>query len=339
MKKYITSCIVSCLVLLLLSTGGFGQKRQKLAQTGMKFLSVSTDARPSALGDASTTFTGNSSAMFYNPAGMASMTNFSDVSMGKVNWIADISYVFGSIAVSPFAGRYGVLGLSVLSVDYGDIKGTIRDPGDAGFIDTGLFSPSAVAIGLGYAKSLSTKFAVGANIKFVKQDLGSSIVGFDAEDTYKEKKYAEDVIAFDFGIIYNTGFKSLDFGMYIRNFSQEIEYEDEGFQLPLTFKVGISMNLLDFMPQFNSEIHSLLFVADAVHPRDYAEQVNFGAEYLFMKTFALRAGYSTPNDEHGVSAGVGFQQSLSNYKLSLDYAYTPFGLFDDVHRFSVHFSF
>lgn len=337
MKKY---TILSCAFFLLLTNITFGQvmKRQKLAQTGMKFLSVSTDAGVSALGNAATSLEINSSSMFYNPAGMGYLSTFTNVSLGKVQWIADINYSYACVALSPAKGQYGVLGVFALAADYGDFNGTIRDPGEQGFVDTGLFSPSAMAIGLSYAKALSTQFSVGGNIKYVTQDLGKSIIGFDSELNYKEKSYSKNVFAYDFGVLYRTGFKSLNFGMCIRNFSKEVTYEDEGFQLPLTFKIGLSMNILDLYPVFNPEIHSLLIAADAVHPRDYPEQVNFGFEYLFVRTFALRLGYSTPNDEHGLSAGIGLQQSYRNYMFSLDYAYTPFGVFEDVHRFSLQFS-
>ena len=48
-----------------------GLGTDKLAQTGMKFLSFSPDARAAALGDAITAKTGGASSLFYNPAGMA----------------------------------------------------------------------------------------------------------------------------------------------------------------------------------------------------------------------------------------------------------------------------
>lgn len=339
MKKYIILC---CSFFLLMTTIVFGQvqdfKRQKLAQTGMKFLSVSTDARISALGDAGTALEGNSTLIFYNPAGLGFLSGFADVSLGQIDWIADIKYVHGGAAFSPANGMYGVFGISVLSADYGDFNETIRAPSEQGFLDLGQFSPGAYAVGISYAKALSSQFSVGGNIKFVKQDLGSSIVGFNNEGGYNEKSYSADVFAFDFGILYRTGFKSLNFGMCIKNFSQEVTYEDESFQLPLTFKIGVAMDVLDIYGAVNKKTHALLVSVDAVHPRDYYEQVNFGLEYLFLKTFALRVGYSTPNDEHGFSAGVGLQQSYRNYMLALNYSYTPFGIFNDVHRFSFQFS-
>jgi len=341
MKKYI---ILSCAFFFLITTSVFGQaqkfKRQKLAQTGMKFLSVSTDARISALGDAGTALEGNSALLFYNPAGLGFLSGFADVSMGQVEWIADIKYVHGGAVFSPENGQYGVFGISVLSADYGDFNGTIRYNNDQGFIDLGDLSasPGALIIGISYAKALSNQFSVGGNIKYVNQDLGSSIVGFNSAGGYNKKSYSANVMAFDFGILYRTGFKSLNFGMCIKNFSEEVTYEDESFQLPLTFKIGVAMDVFDLYEGLNKKTHALLVSVDAVHPRDYYEQVNFGLEYLFLKTFALRLGYSTPNDEHGFSAGVGLQQSYHNYMLALDYSYTPFGVFNDVHRFSFRFA-
>lgn len=343
MKKLMISLFVSGAWLLLVTAIGFSQAERKStdkrAQAGIKFLTITTDARAGALGEAFTSLESPSSAMFFNPAGMARLEGFATISLGQVSWIADINYVFGSVALNPFDGKFGIFGVSVISVDYGEFNGTIRsDANSRGYEDTGNFSPSAFALGLGYAKALSDKFAVGGNLKYVKQDLASAITGFSAEDDHLKTNYSADVAAFDFGIIYRTGFKSLNFGMNVRNFSKEIKYEEESFQLPLTFKIGVSMNAFDLLLA-GQENHDFLVTVDAVHPRDYDEQLNLGGEYLFMKTFALRAGYSTPADEHGFSAGAGLQKALKNYQLALDYAYTPFGDFDYVNRFTVQFAF
>ncbi len=335
--------IIIFLCFLLVSGASFSQnndmKREKRAQTGMKFLGVSLDARASGMADATTALQMGSVSMFYNPAGMAYTDQFSSLSMGQVNWIADMKYYYGSFIMNPAQGRLGTFGLTIMAANYGDFYGTIRDPGEQGYIDTGIFSPNAYSVGFGYAKALSTQFSVGGNVKYVKQDLGTSIVGMGDESGYLTRDYKEGVIAFDFGILYRTGFKSLNFGMCVRNFSREIKYEDEGFQLPLIFKIGFSMDLFDLLDNISSKNHQLLASIDATHPRDFPEQLNAGIEYLFAQMFALRAGYSTPNDEHNFSAGLGFRQAYENYRLALDYSYTPFGIFDDVHRFSLQFSF
>lgn len=314
------------------------QEHQKVAQTGMKFLSVVVDARASALGDAVTSLEGGSSYLFLNPASMARLKTFADVSMGQMNWIADIKYLYGTAAFAPFEGDYGIVGLMVLSVDYGVFQGTIRANNELGYIETGEFNPMAFSVGVGYAKAFSDKFSVGGNVKWVKQDLGPTYFNFSESNSLLRKDNKKEIVAFDFGILYKTGFKSLNFGMVVRNFSKELKYEKEQFQLPLVFKIGLSMNVFDLISSIDGNLHSFLLSADAVHNRDYAEQINFGGEYSFMNMVSLRAGYSTPNDERGFSLGFGMKQSIDTYNIGLDYSYAPFGIFSSVHRFTVMFS-
>jgi hypothetical protein len=334
------------LMVLIQSLTMYSQQ-QKLAQTGMKFLNVSLDARASSFGDAVTSLENNSSAMFYNPAGMAHFEGVADISLGYTDFMpdADIKYYHGSVAFAPSDGDYGVFGLSFVSVDYGDFYGTVRADNDQGFLDVGTFSPTAIAIGFGYAKSLSEKFAVGGNVKYVRQSLGTSVVGNVAVDpptlnyasgTTQENEL--DVLAFDFGLIYKTGFKSLNLGMSVRNFAREVKYKEEGFQLPLIFQIGTSFNFSDIMELDKNE-HSILVTVDANHPRDFPEQILFGFEYTFMNLLSLRGGYSTPNDERGISAGVGLKQNVEGLNLGVDYSYTDFGVFRNIHRITVNFAY
>lgn len=312
---------------------------KKLAQTGMKFLSVSTDARTTGFSEAVTAVDlSTASAMFYNPSTMASIENFTSLTVGNVGWIADINYIHGAIAFAPFEGDYGVFGLSFLSVDYGEFQGTIVANNDQGFIDVGNYSPKAYSIGLGYAKELSEKFAVGGNIKYVKQDLGSSVIDQAEDGNYISEDNSLGAMAFDFGIYYRTGFKSLNFGMSVRNFSTELKYKEESFQLPLTFRIGLSMNALDLL-DVDKNTHSLVVSVDASHPRDYSEQIFVGGEYTFVNTFSIRAGFVSPSDEQDFTAGFGIKRGFVGMNLGIDYAYQPFGIFDDVHRFSFNFSF
>ena len=122
--------------------------------------------------------------------------------------------------------------------------------------------------------------------------------------------------------------------MSIRNFSQDMQYVYESFQLPLTFTLGISMNLLDLMNMDPKE-QSLLLCVDASHYRDHAEQIKVGMEYTLFDAVALRGGYISNNDESSFSYGVG----LSRYGFTIDYSYTPYGIFDNVQRFTTRFSF
>ena len=339
MKNY---TIITVLILGLLVHTVNAQDK-KLAQTGMKFLSVSTDARTTGFSEAVTSVDlGTASAIFYNPATMASLKDFASVSFGYVGWIADIDYLHAAAAFAPSGGDYGVFGVSFVSVDYGRFDGTIVANNDQGYLDVGTYSPTAYALGIGYAKELSTKFAVGGSVRYIKQNLGSSVVDlFDASATtygYEYEENSKSSVAYDFGILYRTGFKSLNFGMSVRNFSAELKYKRETFQLPLTFKIGLSMDAMDLINVDKSK-HSLLVSVDASHPRDFSEQISVGAEYTFLKIFSLRAGFISPSDENHFTAGFGIKGNDKGLNVGFDYAYQPFGIFEDVHRFTFNFTF
>jgi len=339
MKKSILIIGIALLTLGLLISSGYTADK-KLAQTGFQFLSVGTEARAAGMAEAFTSVGGTASSVFYNPANLALMNSFVDVVVSQNKWIADMNHYSGCVSFNPVHGQYGVFALSILSVDYGEFLGTVVDQSaDKGFRDTGNFSPSAFAIGIGYAKALTDRFSVGGHIKYVSQKLGSSVVpvGEVTAGVTDEVKNKIDVVAFDFGTVYRTGFKSLAFGMTVRNFSNEVKFQSEGFQLPMTFKMGISMNIFDlFMEQNNT--HSLLLSVDAIHPRDYAEQVNIGCEYTLLRMLALRLGYRYNYDEEDITAGFGIQKEFGNRNIAIDYAYTPFGVFDNVQRVSFRFS-
>lgn len=314
---------------------GMGE-RQKLAQTGMKFLSVSVDARAAAMADAMTAQEGSSISMFYNPAGMAHMENFVHASGGQVSWIADIRFDAASVAFRPAGGAFGVFGVSIIAADYGDLIGTIRADNDRGYQDVGDFSPSAMSVGLGYAKALTDRFSVGGNVKYVRESLGASVMRVDASGM-ETKDFAKSAPAFDFGILYRTGVRSVNFAMSVRNFAQELTYAEESFELPLTFRVGISMDLMD-LTSVNREMHAFRMAVEAVRPRDFSEHVQVGGEYLFMNTLALRAGYAFPLDEQGVNLGGGLQREISGIGFGFNYAYTNFGTFGAVNRLGLQLS-
>ncbi len=330
MKKVVLLILIFSIALSLTT-----EAKEKLAQTGMQFLSVSTDSRAAGMGEAVSTLNLKSTSLFFNPAAMANLGALFDVTFSQVGWIADIKINSFSAAFSPANGMYGVFGITVTSIDYGEIEGTMVWSNPQGYIDTEILKPSALAVGLGYARALSDKFSIGGQVRMVKEYLGKSVVPIGETGDYKVKKNLANAVAFDFGTLYKTGFKSLTIGMNIRNFSNEITYEDEGFQLPLTFKIGISMNLVDLMDQEKYKAHELYLSIDAIHPRSHSEQLNVGMEYGFLKTFYARFGYMYNYDEYGITYGFG----ITKFGVSFDYSYTPFKTFDNVQRITARYSF
>ena len=108
MKNYIYKLQFTIFIFCFLSLHAYAQNT-KLAQTGMKFLSVSNNARSAGMSDANTTLNLASASMFYNPSAMAEMKNLVDFSFGTTRWIANINYYEASIALSPFEGEFGVI--------------------------------------------------------------------------------------------------------------------------------------------------------------------------------------------------------------------------------------
>lgn len=343
MKKKLNCFLLLVFLLFISSEFQNFYAQAKLAQTGFNFLGVSTDARATGMGEAVTTAGGISSAMFYNAAVLADMDTRVHAGFSQMSWIADIKYFNGSIAASPFGGDYGVIALDFTRVNYGEFLFTKVANNEQGFVDlTGYPEPYAYSVKLVYAKKLSDNFSVGGRIKYAYQNLGKSYIpvykkvlidSVLTDDTvYINKKYGLDVLAFDFGTIYRTGFKSLAFGMTISNFSREIRYERENFQLPLTFRFGISIDLMDFLPSLSAN-NSFLLSVDAVHPRSYPEYLNIGCEYSFMKTLLLRVGYVTNQDDYGLTYGVGFRK----FGLGFDYSFISHETLNNVQRFTISF--
>ena len=312
--------------------------RDRRAQTGMSFLSVSMDARAAALGDAVTAREGGSYSMFYNPAGMAQMEGGAEASFGHMQWIADMRYNYASAAFQPFGGRYGVVGLSFRSVNYGDMEGTIRFNNEDGYRDVGSFSPSAWSVGLGYARAITDQFSVGGNVRYASQSLGTGVMGINEGGDLRQREFSEGTLAYDFGILFDTGFRGMNFAVSVRNFSQEITYVEENVELPLTFRVGTAIDVNEFAG-LSTEMHDFELSVDAERPRDYDEQMRMGLEYLFMETLALRAGYGYPTDERGINLGAGIQSTLAGAEVGFDYNYTEFGLFGNVNRFALRLGF
>ncbi len=333
MKKYIL------LFVLVLSAVTISAQNRKLAQTGLKFLDVSTDPRAVALGDAMTAVEGNSTSLFYNPAAFARMSNAIHTSFGSTQWIADINHVHGSVAINTPNNDYGVLGVTFQSVDYGEITRTVytNSNGD-GYMKMGTFSPAAFSIGMGYANALSDRFSIGGRVAFNMQDLGAGFASLDGNKNPISSKNRVEVFSFDFGMFYKTGLKSLNFAMSVRNFSKEIKYQREGFQLPLTFRIGLSANVMDYILD-SPDTDPFLLTVDATNHRDYPETIGIGGEYLFMKILAIRGGYLFGYDEQGFNAGIGVKQTIADLGIGVDYTYTPFGIFGNVNRFALQLYF
>ncbi len=335
MKKTIMNSRFTTIALVILLCGIMIPAQaqiKKVGQAGMQFLKIEMSARSAAMGGAYTLAGSDATALFSNPAGMAQNDRRIDVYAAQVPWIADISY--NALAATFNAGNIGTFGFQYIGADYGnDIIGTRYDATtDAGFIETGALTVEAMALGLSYARSLTDKFSIGATAKKTYQHLGANLM--PADSTIKQNEL--DGIAFDFGTIFYPGWKSLRFGMSIRNFAKDYKYEEDRFSFPMEYRMGVAMDILHL---FGEHTNPLLVEFDAIHPRDYTERLNVGLEYLFNNMFAFRAGYRFNYDIEGLTAGFGTNVDLGFAAARIDYAWSDLGVFDMTHRLAVGFSF
>lgn len=334
-----TLCVVLLISLIFSSQVSFSQiGLNKTAQSTMNFLLVGTSPRACALGEAFTAIGSGSESMFYNPSGLTTMDREFDIILNYTKWIADINYLSGAAAWN--LGVYGVVGINLLTVNYGDIKGTsLVSPSEStnyplGYKDNGnLSNVGAYSVGLSYAKAISEAFSIGGNIKLAGQNLGESDFGI----TSKKNNAAK--LVFDAGVRYATGFKGFTFGMSIRNFSTSIKREEIDEQLPLLFSLGTAVNLMDVIDEEYAESNSVMLAVDFLHPNNYSERVNIGIEYKFQQMIAVRFGYQTNRDIASWSAGLGFNTSILEYDVQVNYSFSKFDIFDNVQRVSIAFSF
>ena len=328
MKK-LQLLVIGCIAAVLVFAPAYAVVK-KTAQTGLQFLKVDVGARASAMGGSYSMVGNDATAMFYNPAGLAKMEQKFHFFAAQTKWIAGISYKAFGLAYT--AGNWGTFGLSGVMSDYGgDIIGTRYAGTEKGYVETGSIDVAGRAIGISYAKTLTNKFTLGGQIKLCYQNLGVNLL---PNGTTQKNKVSG--VAYDFGTIFYPGFKSFRLGMLIRNFSPEFKYVQDGFELPLTFTLGVAMDVMDFLGEHRDP---LVVSVDAQHPRDYTERVNIGAEYTWMNMLSARAGYKFNHDVEGLTGGFGVKYKAGMVGLEIGYAYSDCEFFDAVNRVTIGISF
>ncbi len=340
MRKVAYTSFVAVLVLLGTAAPTWAQAT-KYAQAGMGFLKIDVAADVAAMGGTHAGITGRATAMFSNPAALALLEG-GDLTSGVTDWIADIK-LYG-LAAAYRIGNLGVFGISIVSMDYGTFQGTrpwhAGDyPGlrDKGYISLGDFEVDEYAVGVTYARQITGQFYVGGNIRIAHQDLGSVDIINAFTGGVESTDNSLDNIVFDFGTLYYPGLHDLRFGASVRNFSDQNDYFNQRFELPLTLDFGIAMDLLPLFSSTTGPSNSVLTLAvDWVHPRDFSERLHLGLEYGFMETLYIRGGYKVNYDEEDFTAGLGVKFESSGYGIRADYAYAAFGgFFGSVNRITL----
>jgi len=309
--------VVACAAMLSAATAGSAPAAAEFAKVGTiggQFLKIGVGARAAGMGGAFVAVADDASAIYWNPAGVARLSD-NVVNVNHTAWLADISftqasYVFG---LSFLPGRFA-LNTRSLYMDREPIRTVFRPEGEGKSFDAG-----DVAFGITYARSFTDKFSTGVSINYLQSTLYT---------------YSANAYTFDFGTLYDTGYRSLRIGMAIQNIGSEMKFLDGSVKMPTVFRVGMSMRL------YESGNNLLLTSGEFSHPPDNTERASWGMEYGFKEFFFARGGYQFKYDLESYSAGLGFKIATSlNSEGRIDYGYTDMGELDGAHRLSIDFRF
>ncbi len=307
----------------------------------MQFLEVMPVARATALGDAYSVWASGADAVFWNPSGLA-LVETQEFSSTFIQWIFDTRQ--GALSYATPIGNLGALGLQIQYVDYGEFDEAVAtrpyinqevNPGLTG----NTFHPFSYLVGLSYARSLTDKFSTGLTVKYAHESLynGQMVLAQVSQGSFEEVKTWASGVIYDFGIRYNTGFRSVQIGASVQNFGPNVTYAIQSSPVPLLFRWGVAADLIGKDALLATDEENRIGVAfDLYQPNDYEQQEHLGVEYEFAGVFALRAGYKFNYDYEGLTVGGGVKQAVGSVKLSLDYSYGSMGTYlGSAHRISL----
>ena len=346
MRKKILILTITLNFLIYVALAFCGQKN-RVAQSGMAYLGISMSARANAMGDASTASVKGIQGMWHNPSTLSDINKLA-VTLNQVDWLVDTKLYGAAIAYS--FGNWGTIGFDLTFMDWGVIQGTRpvdRALNPRGFELTGEIAVEDYAIGIAYARRISDKFTMGFKIKRLHESLGNkSYVVDEYTDPQtgetilnnKEKEWNLDDWGLDFGTMYNVGWKDLTLAMTMMNFSRNMKYFYEEFQTPMTLRLGVTIDLMEFWSEQNENLDVILAV-DAIHPNDHSESLHVGTECVIMNKFAIRGGYKSNHGVESLTFGLGMAFDFNGVQGVFDYAYGTANYFRDINRFSLQFSF
>jgi hypothetical protein len=300
----------------------FSLGEQRTGTSSGTFLKIGVGARAVGLGESFVAVANDPTAIFWNPAGLASMQR-QEVSFNHVSWPGDINYEHLAY-VLPVQRLGGSLAfqLGVLSTELNET--TELHPFGTGRS----FYYSDLVAGAAYARRWTDKLLIGAGLKFVREDLGSDVGG-----------PVTNAVLVDIGSIYYLGYGSVRIATSLANFGSQLTPSGDfvspvtgevrsydGFDPPTVFRYGIA-----FEPIENPR-HRLTTSLEANQPADNRQQLKFGLEWSWERRLALRSGYNFSADELRFSAGAGLYASIGQTKATIDYAYTDGGFLGGINR-------
>ncbi|MHB2025851.1 MAG: PorV/PorQ family protein [Elusimicrobiota bacterium] len=310
----------SVLILALLAPCGAGPAwslgAAQQGTSGAQFLEIEPGARPSGMAGAFGGVADDVNAVYYNPAGLATLTQVQAEGM-EDQYFQDANYDFGALAVpllswtksSQEKNAYGVLGVAVSNLSVGNIAGY-----NAGENPTGNFNSQDFSYALSYGYQIpDTGLSLGATGKYITSNI----------DGYGAASYAADM-----GALYQFE-RRFSIGLGTRNLGPKYGFAGQGDPLPQEWYWGAGYKILP----------NWLASTEIDFPRDNGVSYAVGTEYVcaFTKKLgaSLRAGYAERNTGAGGFSGATFGTGLEYGNFGFDFAFVPFGDLGDTYQYSL----
>jgi hypothetical protein len=333
--------------------GCFAGNKDRSGQAGAGELLINPWARSSGWGGANMAGVRGLEAMYGNVAGIA-FTKRTELIFAHTDWLKGADISISAFGFTQKVGTAGALGLSVMSMGFGDIEIRTVDLPEGGI---GTFSPKLMNIGLAYAKAFSNTIYGGLNLKIISESISDA---------------SAQGIAIDAGIQYITGEQeNIKFGIALKNVGPRMKFSGDGYSLRSALpgqdeKFSVTQRGADFeMPaQLNiGASYDFLFennlrftLAGNFTSNSFTkDQVTGGAEFSFKDYVLIRAGYAyeegiteaitnpdRTNASKGICAGMTVQVPMNKEtgsQFSVDYSYRATDHFDGTHCIGARISF
>ena len=322
--------------------------KDRSGQAGAPELLINPWARSTGWESANTAGAHGVESMFLNVGGLA-YTQKTEMIFAHTLWLSGSGIQINSFGISQHTGKSSALGLSVMSMNFGDIPITKVDMPDGGL---GTFSPHFMNINLAYSHVFSHSIYGGFNVKLIQE----AIPDLKAQG-----------VAIDAGIQYVSGKKdNIKFGVTLKNVGPQLLFSGNGLsyqgtitgatnsmtiqqksselELPSLIKIG---GTYDFHLD-KEDIHILSAAFTFTSNSFTKDQFSVGVEYGLKSILFLRVGYTYEDGIFkadtrttvftGPSAGFSADIPLNREKkkkFSFDYSYRPTNPFSGTHSFGI----
>lgn len=332
MKKPRYVPVVALLLLLTVAAQVplFAGSESRKGTAGAMELLIPVGSRGTALGGSTNALASGVEAIHWNPGGMVRAKGV-EVMFSTLTYLADTRLNY--FAVASNFGEIGSFGLSLRSLDFGEIPiTTVDQPEGTG----GTYSPNFITGAFTFSRAFTDRINGGVSVKLISERIvRTSASGF----------------AFDVGVQYGSKETGLKLGIALKNLGAgmnfdgpDLEYfadipgQEPGsrqrplrvpgasFELPSTLEIGLGY---EHKMQDN---HLLSITGDFQNTNFGSDEYRFGAEYGYNDRLFFRGGYMlTPNNEdniYGPTFGVGVKLPLETSMVEFDYAYRQAEFFD-----------